>query len=171
MRQDERRPAPPPAPEARTSTRPAPLPAPRPAHHRAGLALLVAAGGAVGSLGRYGLAQALPPQQGWPVGTLTANLTGAFLLGVLLEVLGRRGAETPGVQRVRLALGTGVLGGYTTFSSLALEVERLLASGAAGTALAYAAASLVGGTLCAAAGVAAVSVAAGRGTRRAEGAR
>jgi len=171
VRQDERRPAPPPAPEARTSTRPAPLPAPRPAHHRAGLALLVAAGGAVGSLGRYGLAQALPPQQGWPVGTLTANLTGAFLLGVLLEVLGRRGAETPGVQRVRLALGTGVLGGYTTFSSLALEVERLLASGAVGTALAYAAASLVGGTLCAAAGVAAVSVAAGRGTRAAGGVR
>ncbi|WP_158369917.1 fluoride efflux transporter FluC [Cellulosimicrobium cellulans] len=171
MRQDERRPAPPPAPEARTSTPPAPLPAPRPAHHRAGLALLVAAGGAVGSLGRYGLARALPPQDGWPVGTLTANLTGAFLLGVLLEVLGRRGAETPGVQRGRLALGTGVLGGYTTFSSLALEVERLLASGAVGTALAYAAVSLVAGTLCAAAGVAAVSAAAGRRSRGAGGAR
>lgn len=171
MRQDERRPAPPPAPEARTSTPPAPLPAPRPAHHRAGLALLVAAGGAVGSLGRYGLAQALPPQHGWPVGTLTANLTGAFLLGVLLEVLGRRGAETPRVQRVRLALGTGVLGGYTTFSSLALEVERLLAAGAVGTALGYAAVSLVAGTLCAAAGVAAVAAAAGRGPRGVGGAR
>ncbi|HYQ75516.1 CrcB family protein [Cellulomonas sp.] len=157
------------APEAPTSTPRAPLPAPRPAHHRAGLALLVAAGGAVGSLGRYGLAQALPPQHGWPLGTLTANLTGAFLLGVLLEVLGRRGPETPGVQRVRLALGTGVLGGYTTFSSLALETERLLAAGEAGTALGYAGVSLVAGVLCAAGGVALVSAAGGRGGRGARG--
>lgn len=172
MRQDERRPAPAPAaPEAPTSTPPAPRTAPRPAHHRAGLALLVAAGGAVGSLGRYGLAHALPPQDGWPVGTLTANLTGAFLLGALLEVLGRRGPETPGVQRVRLALGTGVLGGYTTFSSLALETERLLASGAVGTALGYAAVSLLAGVLCAAGGVAAVvAVATRRGGARGPGA-
>jgi fluoride exporter len=151
-----------PAPEAPTSTPPAPRTAPSPAHHRAGLALLVAAGGALGSLGRYGLALALPPQHGWPVGTLAANLTGAFLLGVLLETLGRRGPETPGVQRVRLALGTGVLGGYTTFSSLALETERLLAAGAVGTALGYAAVSLVAGVLCAAGGVAVVSAVAAR---------
>ncbi len=117
----------------------------------------MAAGGAVGSLGRYGLAQALPAQHGWPVGTLTANLAGALLLGVLLEVLGRRGPETPGRLRVRLALGTGVLGGFTTVSSLALETERLLADGAVGTALAYAGTSAVGGVLCAAAGVAAVA--------------
>ncbi|NHT17900.1 CrcB family protein [Cellulomonas sp. IC4_254] len=149
-------------PEVPTSTPAAPRTAPRPAHHRAGLALLVAVGGAVGSLGRYGLAHALPPQDGWPVGTLTANLTGAFLLGALLEVLGRRGPETPGVQRVRLALGTGVLGGYTTFSSLALETERLLASGAVGTALGYVAVSLVAGVLCAAGGVALVAALAGR---------
>ena len=164
MRQDERRPAaaPPSPSEAPTSTPAAPRTAPRPAHHRAGLALLVAVGGAVGSLGRYGLAHALPPQDGWPIGTLTANLTGAFLLGALLEVLGRRGPETPGVQRVRLALGTGVLGGYTTFSSLALETERLLASGAVGTALGYVAVSLVAGVLCAAGGVALVAALAGR---------
>jgi CrcB protein len=125
--------------------------------------VLVAAGGAVGSLGRYGLAQALPAQHGWPVGTLTANLVGAFLLGVLLEALGRRGPETPGVLRARLALGTGVLGGFTTFSALALETERLLAAGAVGTGLGYAAVSVVGGALCAVAGVAAVAAVAGRG--------
>ncbi|WP_255595752.1 CrcB family protein [Cellulomonas sp. C5510] len=143
-----------------------PAPAGRPAHRRAGLALLVAVGGAAGSLGRLGLAQALPVQHGWPVATLTANLVGAFLLGALLEALGRRGPETPGVLRARLALGTGVLGGFTTFSSLALETERLLADGAAGTALAYAGATLVGGVVCAAAGVAAVGLAArGRGGR------
>jgi len=135
---------------------------PRAAHHQGRLALLVALGGAVGSSARYGVAQALPPQHGWPVGTLAANLTGAFLLGALLEVLGRRGPETPGVQRVRLALGTGVLGGYTTFSSLALETERLLADGAVGTALGYAGVTLVAGVLCAAAGVALVGVLVGR---------
>lgn len=150
-------------PEAPTSTPGTPpRRTPRAPHHRAGLALLVAAGGAAGSLGRYGLAQALPPRDGWPVGTLAANLAGALLLGVLLEVLGRRGAETPAVQRVRLALGTGVLGGFTTFSSLALETERLLAAGAVGTALGYAVATLVGGVLLAAAGVAAVGAVADR---------
>lgn len=107
----------------------------------------------------------LPAQHGWPVGTLAANLTGAFLLGALLEVLGRRGPETPGVQRVRLALGTGVLGGYTTFSSLALETERLLADGAAATALGYAGVTLVAGVLSAAAGVALVGALAGRPPR------
>ncbi|MFF1530064.1 fluoride efflux transporter FluC [Cellulomonas sp. NPDC058312] len=117
------------------------------------LALLVGAGGALGSLGRYALARAMPVTHGWPVGTLTANLLGAFALGVLLEVLGRRGPETPGVLRLRLALGTGVLGGFTTFSSLALETERLLAAGAVGTAAAYAGTSLVAGVLCAGAGV------------------
>ncbi|GEL46022.1 hypothetical protein CHO01_11380 [Cellulomonas hominis] len=146
---------------------PGPEPAvPRPAHRQAALALLVAAGGAVGSLGRYGLAQAMSPQHGWPVGTLTANLAGAFLLGVLLEVLGRRGPETPGVQRARLALGTGVLGGFTTFSSLALETERLLAAGSVGTALGYAGLTLVAGVLAAAAGVAVVAAAHGRGSGR-----
>lgn len=160
----------PPARRPATSRPPHPAPAaPRPAHRQGALALLVAAGGAVGSLGRYGLAQAMPPQHGWPVGTLTANLVGAFLLGVLLEVLGRRGPETPGVQQVRLALGTGVLGGFTTFSSLALETERLLAAGSAGTALGYAGLTLVAGVLAAAGGVAVVAVVAaarGRGTGR-----
>ncbi|GIG37014.1 CrcB family protein [Cellulomonas pakistanensis] len=153
------------APEAPTTTPGTPPRDPRPAHHRAGLALLVALGGAAGSLGRYGLAQALPAQHGWPVGTLAANLAGALLLGVLLEALGRRGPETPAVQRVRLALGTGLLGGFTTFSSLALETERLLAAGEAGTALAYATVTLVGGVLLAAGGVAAVGAVADRRAR------
>lgn len=176
VRDGVRRPRP--VPQEPTTSGPTALPAPageppvpsgpavRPAHHRAGLALLVAAGGAVGSLGRYGLAQAMPVQHGWPVATLTANLVGAFLLGLLLEALGRRGPETPGVLRVRLALGTGVLGGFTTFSSLALETERLLAAGAAGTALAYAGTTLVAGVACAAAGVAAVGARGGAARTR-----
>ncbi|GAA1725538.1 hypothetical protein GCM10009809_21670 [Isoptericola hypogeus] len=115
----------------------------RPAHRRPGLVALVAAGGAVGTAGRYGLSEAWPPVAGWPVATFTANLLGAFLLGWLLEALASRGPETPAGLRVRLAVGTGVLGGFTTFSSLALETERLLTGGAAAQALAYAAGTLV----------------------------
>lgn len=125
----------------------------RPLHLRPGLVALVALGGAVGTAGRYGLAHLWPPVDGWPVATLAANLLGAFLLGLLLESLGRRGPEGPLLLRLRLGLGTGVLGGFTTFSSLALETERLLADGRAGVALAYAGGTLVLGYAACLAGV------------------
>ncbi len=118
---------------------------------------LVAAGGAFGSLARYALAATTPQPAGWPLGTLLVNVTGAFALGALLEVLGRRGPETPRTQQLRLALGTGVLGGYTTFSALALEIERLLAAGRTGLALVYALSTMVGGLAAAGAGVAVAS--------------
>lgn len=117
------------------------------------LVLLVAAGGAVGSGARYLLAQVLPVRDGWPFATLTVNVLGAFLLGLLLENLGRRGPETPRARDVRLALGTGALGGLTTFSGLALEVERLIADGSVGTAAAYATTSVVLGVVACLAGV------------------
>ncbi|QTE30827.1 fluoride efflux transporter FluC [Pengzhenrongella sicca] len=126
---------------------------PRP-HLRPGLVALVAAGGAVGTSARYGLALALPHDGGWPVATFVANLFGAFLLGALLEALLRRGAESVGGRRARLGLGTGVLGGFTTFSSLALETDRLVAGGAAVTGVTYALATVVGGVLTCLAGVA-----------------
>ncbi|MGF0118481.1 fluoride efflux transporter FluC [Promicromonospora sp. Marseille-Q5078] len=125
----------------------------RPAHRRPGLVALVAAGGAVGTAGRYGLAQAWPAVDGWPVATFAANVLGAFVLGWLLEALAARGPETSAVRRVRLAVGTGVLGGFTTFSSLALETERLLTGGAVGQAVAYAGGTLVLGWLACLAGV------------------
>ena len=107
----------------------------------------VAAGGALGSLARYGLSHALPSVGGWPVATLTENLLGAFLLGLLLETLGRAGAETPRRRWLRLTLGTGVLGGFTTYSALALETHGLLAEGRAGMALGYALLTVLGGTV------------------------
>ncbi|GII99843.1 camphor resistance protein CrcB [Sediminihabitans luteus] len=134
---------------------------PRPAHAQPALVALVVLGGAVGTAGRYGLALAVPTVAGWPLATLTANVVGAFCLGLLLEALVRRGPETTGLRRVRLGVGTGALGGFTTFSSLAFEIERLLAGGDVATALGYAAATLVLGALACTGGV----VLAARGAR------
>ncbi|HWK92281.1 MAG TPA: fluoride efflux transporter CrcB [Luteimicrobium sp.] len=122
------------------------MPDGRRAHHLDPVLLLVVAvGGGLGTCARYALSQALLPEHGLPVGTLTANVVGAFLLGVLLELLVRAGRETRGRRVLRLGLGTGFMGGFTTFSSLALEVERLLQDGRVGLGLAYGLGSVVVG--------------------------
>ena len=77
----------------------------RPPHRRLLLVLAVGAGGALGTGARHGLAQLVPTVAGWPLATLTANLLGAFLLGMLLEALLRRGAETPRGMLLRLGAG------------------------------------------------------------------
>lgn len=117
----------------------------RPHHLTPALVLVVAVGGGLGTAARYGLSKVLAPEHGLPVATLTANLVGAFLLGVLLELLVRAGRETPARRVLRLGFGTGVMGGFTTFSSLALEVEKLLAAGRVGLGLAYGLGSVVVG--------------------------
>lgn len=117
------------------------------------LLLAVGVGGAAGTGARAGLAWLLPPAGGWPVATLTANLAGAFLLGLLLETLSGRDEETPRSTLLRLGLGTGALGGFTTFSSLALEFQALLTGGTPGRGLAYLGLSLAGGFLACLAGV------------------
>ncbi len=135
-------------------------------HLRPGHVALVGLGGAVGTLARFGLARLLPPDGGWPVATSIANLVGAFLLGILLEGLRRRGPEDELRRRLRLALGTGVLGGFTTFSALAIEIERLAAGGSGLVGAVYGLVSVVAGVGLAGAGVA---LAARRHDRRGEG--
>lgn len=126
----------------------------RPHHLHGGLVLLVALGGMLGTGGRHLLSTRLAAGEGgWPVATFVENLLGAFLLGLLLEALVRRGRETSRGRLVRLGLGTGVLGGFTTFSALAIELERLLADGAWAVAAGYAATSLVAGVLACLLGV------------------
>ena len=122
-------------------------------HTNPALVAVVAAGGAVGSLARYGVSHALPPRDGIPVGTLAENVVGAFLLGLLLEALMRAGAENRRRRALRLGLGTGLLGGFTTYSALALEVHGLWSDGRVGTALAYGAATVVLGALAATGGI------------------
>ncbi|PSK93645.1 camphor resistance protein CrcB [Murinocardiopsis flavida] len=102
---------------------------------------LVAAGGALGALGRHAVAVALPHapgEFGWA--TLVVNLSGCALIGVLMELLAHR---RPGSRLIRPFFGAGVLGGYTTFSAAVLDVTAT-ASTDPRTALAYLAATLVG---------------------------
>jgi fluoride exporter len=116
---------------------------------------LVALGGAAGAPARWGLALWLPgPASGWPTATFTTNLVGAFALGLVLEALARRGPDEGRRRAVRLAVGTGFLGAFTTYSSFALEVDQYLRSGRVGLGAGYALATVAAGLLCAAAGVA-----------------
>jgi CrcB protein len=116
--------------------------------------LLAALGGALGALARWGVAEALPSQDGgWPWATLLVNLTGCLLIGVLTGVLANRSPEP---AWARPFLGVGVLGGYTTYSAFAVEAVVLADAGALPTALGYVLASVLGGVLAVAAGVRAV---------------
>lgn len=111
---------------------------------------LVALGGAIGSLARFGISSIVGERGDWPLGTLCVNLAGAFLLGILLTAV----APTGSGASSRLLLGTGVLGGFTTYSLLATEIAQRLLSGDAWVALGYGATTLVGGALLSAAGIA-----------------
>ena len=105
--------------------------------------LLAALGGALGALGRWALAEALPSSPaGWPWATLLVNVTGCLVMGALLARLAVRSPEPPWA---RPFLGVGVLGGWTTYSTFAVEVVGLVEAGAAVLAAAYVLASVVGG--------------------------
>lgn len=116
--------------------------------------IVVAIGAFFGTLLRYEIGIWLPAERSnWPIATLTINITGAFLLGLLLQTLLHRGRDE-GVYRIlRLALGTGFLGAFTTYSSLAVSVVVLARSGNTIIALLYAAASVVLGVIASAFGI------------------
>lgn len=102
--------------------------------------IAVAIGGAVGALARVGLATAFPTDPGHlPWVTLVGNLAGALTLGAVLTWLTERVQVDP---VVRLAIGTGVLGAITTYSTLAVEVGGLLDAGRVLLAGGYAGGSL-----------------------------
>ena len=109
--------------------------------------LLVALGGALGSLLRYGLGAWVQGSlgAGFPWSTLFVNALGSFLIGLPLR-LSLQGALS---GEARLFLAVGVLGGFTTFSSLSYETLALLQGGEVGKALLYAFGSLFLGLLLA----------------------
>jgi CrcB protein len=91
---------------------------------------LIAAGGALGAAARYGLIVAWPaPEGGFPWAIFAVNVSGCLLIGFLMALQ----PSTP----ARLFLGTGVLGGYTTFSAYTLDFQRLIAAARPGLALVY----------------------------------
>jgi len=137
-----------------------------PLHLRPRSVLLVFVGGAIGTTARYLLSVAVPPVLGLPVITFAINVTGAFVLGWLLETLALRGRDEGRRRDVRLFAGTGILGGYTTYSAFAVDTDGLIVAANVGGSLLYAAATIVVGALATTAGIA---VGAALGKRRARG--
>jgi fluoride exporter len=112
--------------------------------------LWIGLGGAVGSIARFHTGQLFERRfgAGYPYGTLVVNLLGSFLLVLLIEVALRTGRVPDGV---RLALASGVLGGFTTYSSFNAEAIAIAEAGDWGKAAAYVGVTLGG---CLIAGVA-----------------
>ena len=103
-------------------------------------------GGVIGALARVGLSEAMPHGvDAWPWGTFIANMVAAVLLGWFVTRLGER--LPPSTYR-RPFLGTGLCGALSTFSTLQLELFKMLEGGYVPLAVAYAAATIAGGFLC-----------------------
>jgi fluoride exporter len=102
--------------------------------------ILVMAGGAAGAVLRFQLARSLPASAGgWPWPTFAANLAGGLAMGLLTAWLLRQG-ETG--EPLRLLLGVGLLGGFTTFSAFSLEMAQMIERGQTMLAAGYAVASV-----------------------------
>jgi CrcB protein len=119
-----------------------------PADHRAVPAgtwpvlAVIAGGGVVGALARYGIQLGLPHRpDGFPWATFLVNITGCLLIGALMVLIVEVWSGPP---LLRPFLGVGVLGGYTTFSTYALDIQQGVTAAAAATALLYLAATLLG---------------------------
>ena len=115
--------------------------------------LVVAVGGALGTLARWGVAEAFHddgPVTGFPWATFLVNVTGAFLLAVLMVVVTER---RPDSRYVRPFLGVGVLGGYTTFSTAMADTHALVVADRGLLVAAYLVATLVVGLLAVWAGL------------------
>ena len=99
---------------------------------------MVALGGVLGASARYGVGLLLPHRAGtFPLGTVLINVAGGFLIGVLIDAVAARPLLRP------FAI-TGILGGFTTFSTYAVDTEQLLAAGRLATAGAYLVGTLAG---------------------------
>jgi CrcB protein len=116
--------------------------------------VLVAAGGAVGTGLRFGLTLSVPPVHGLPMTILIVNVVGALVLGLLLESLAELGPDHALSHRLRLGVGTGVLGGFTTYSTLAVDGVTLALTSPA-VALAYGLGTVILGAVASIAGIAA----------------
>ena len=107
-------------------------------------------GGTAGTALRAWIEGAFAPPIGeWPWATFGINLSGALLLGTLLELLAATGPDRGWRRGVRLGVGTGLLGGYTTYSTFSVETLQLLHAGAWLLGLGYAISSVLLGLVAA----------------------
>ena len=114
-------------------------------HPRPDVLAVIAAGGVLGVAARYGVGRAIPRAPGaFPWATLWINISGSFVLGVLIVIV----LERLGPARyLRPFFGTGFVGSFTTFSAFSVETDLLIKDGHVTTAAVYVASTLVVGLL------------------------
>jgi fluoride exporter len=134
----------------------------RPIHLRPSYLAAVWLGGTLGTACRYLIGHALTGRSGatagaasghFPLGTFLINVCGAFLLGLLLERLSHAGPDRGWRRLVRLLVGTGFLGGFTTYSTLAVDTTELIRDGHLAVAIGYAVGTALLGLAAALGGV------------------
>lgn len=108
---------------------------------------LVFVGGTLGTASRLALSLLQPQGLNLPVMVLLINVVGAFALGWLLTSLSARGAQTSAHRRIRLLVGTGFMGGFTTYSALATDSMLLTNDGSVLLGLGYGLGTVLVGAL------------------------
>ncbi len=120
-----------------------PEPPPLPLRLSVATLLVIFAGGAIGTVSRYLLDSYHPfPSGHFPLTTLIINLTGSLVIGLLMPLMER---AAPAFQLIRPFLVVGILGGWTTYSTLAVDGDLLFKGAHTGLALGYLAATVIGG--------------------------
>ena len=120
-------------------------------HHGPGPLAAVAVGGALGTLARYGVERAAgPSDHGFPWATLSVNVVGSFVLGAVLTLVVER---WPRDRYLRPLVAVGFCGGFTTFATMAVEIDQRIRHGLPILAAAYLAATLLAGLGAALAGI------------------
>lgn len=127
---------------------------------------IVAVGAGIGTLLRAVVEGYFPPDPGqWPWATFWINIGGSFVLGFLLEFLALSGEDTGWIRGIRLGAGTGIIGGFTTYSTFILEIDQIARAGHFPIATVYALVSVGLGLASAFAGLS-LSNAVTHGTRQ-----
>lgn len=126
---------------------------PRPGYLRWTSIGLVMVGGTFGAAGREGVALAVPDLDRLPAAIPIVNIVGAFLLGYLTVAVARRLPGDPRGPRLKLLLGTGFCGGFTTYSSLAIDTAVLLEDSRVDLATIYVLATVLVGAVATFAGI------------------